>query len=264
MNNSSLAGRSVVIIGASSGIGKGIAERCIRSGAQVILAARRVTSLSDITKTAGGGIAMAVDLRDGESCGSLAQAVADGGSPIDLVVISAGVAPLARLEHTTAEDWQDALSTNLIGIHRVIVVLLPHLAPAALVAVVSSEAVSAPRSHLGAYGASKAALEHTFAQWQEEHPHLRFTTISLGATTPTEFGKNFAPDTILEAFTAWTSTGRTSSVFMNTDDLCDVLTTTFTSLLDAPSIGMPRIEFRPPAPPETDQAVALEHASHQS
>jgi NAD(P)-dependent dehydrogenase (short-subunit alcohol dehydrogenase family) len=264
MTDTSLEGRSVVIIGASSGVGKGIAERCIGAGAQVILAARRIESLLEITDTAGGGHAVATDLRDDDSCRRLAQEIAAVASPIDLVVISAGVAPLRRLEHTTLEDWQDALSTNLIGIHRIIVELLEQLSPSALVAVISSEAASTPRSHLGAYGASKAALEHMLAQWQEEHPSLRFTTVSLGATTPTEFGKNFASETILEAFSAWTSAGRTSSAFMNTGEICEVLTTTLTSLLDAPSIGMPRIEFRSPAPPETDQALALEHASHPS
>lgn len=127
-------------------------------------------------------------------------------------------------------------------------------------AVVSSEVVDAPRSHLGAYGASRAALEHTLEQWRHEHPWLRFTTISLGATVPTEFGRNFAPEDITEAFTAWTASGQNASMFMNTDEVCDVLVTTLASLVVAPSIGMPRIEFRPPAPPETDPAAALANA----
>ncbi len=151
-----------------------------------------------------------------------------------------------------------------MGVHRVIVALLGQLSPTAVVAVVSSEVVHAPRSHLGAYGASKAALEHMLQQWQQEHPSLRFTTISLGATVPTEFGDRFAPDDLVEAFSAWASSGQDAAVFMNTDEVCDLLASTLTGLIEAPSVGMPRIELRSPAPPETNQSTALADAGEQT
>jgi NAD(P)-dependent dehydrogenase (short-subunit alcohol dehydrogenase family) len=261
MSTSSLAGRTVVVVGASSGIGRGVAERAITSGAHVILAARRVDALSEIVDRTGGGHAVPTDLRDVESCTRLATEVSALKDPVDLLLISAGIAPLRPMARTTADDWDTALSTNLVGIHRVIVALLEHLSHSAVVAVVSSEVVDAPRSHLGAYGASKAALEHTLAQWREEYPAIRFATVSLGATVPTEFGRNFPPEDILEAFTAWTSAGRTTSAFMDTEDICDVLLATLTAVVNSPSVGMPRIEFRSPAPPETDQAAALAHAA---
>jgi NAD(P)-dependent dehydrogenase (short-subunit alcohol dehydrogenase family) len=248
------------LIGASSGIGRGIAERSIAAGARVILAARRAETLKEIVAEAGGGHDIVADLRDEISCERLGQEVAKYGAPVDLVFISAGVAPLRRLDRTSAQDWRDALATNLIGIHRVITSLLDHLAPDALVAAVSSEAATNPRSHLGAYGASKAALEHTFAQWQEEHRGLRFTTVSLGATVPTEFGRNFDSEEILDAFNAWTAAGLNASRFMSTPEVCDVLFATLSNLLRAPSVGMPRIELRSPAPPETDKDAALKNA----
>jgi len=264
MISSPLAGRSVVVVGASSGIGRGVAERGIRGGAQVVLAARRVDALSEIVLGAGGGHPVTTDLRDEDSCQRLAQEVAAIARPVDVLFISAGTASLRRMASTTAEDWHHALSTNLVGIHRVIVALLEHLSPTAVVAVVSSEVVGAPRSHLGAYGASKAALEHSIQQWQQEHPWLRFTTISLGATMPTEFGEGFPPDDLREAYAAWTSSGRNASVFMNMDEVCDVLVSTLASLVRSPSIGMPRIEFRSPAPPETGQAGTLGDLGRQS
>jgi NAD(P)-dependent dehydrogenase (short-subunit alcohol dehydrogenase family) len=260
MSTTALGGRSLVVVGASSGIGRGVAERGLRAGAKVVVAARRATALSDLVAELGGGHAVPTDLRDDESCRRLAEEVAAVGAPVDLLLISAGTAPLRRMERTSPQDWEDTLSTNLVGIHRVIVALLGHLSPTAVVAVVSSEVVHAPRSHLGAYGASKAALEHTLQQWQEEHPWLRFTTIALGATIPTEFGDRFAPDDLVEALSAWTSSGQDPAVFMNTDEVCDVLASTLASLIEAPSVGMPRIELRPPAPPETDQRTALADA----
>ena len=255
--------RFVVVIGASSGIGRGVAERAVRAGAEVVVAARRADALTELVKQAGGGRPVATDLRDDTSCRRLAREVASIGTPIDLLLISAGMAPLRKMADTTPDDWDATLATNLVGIHRAIVSLLDLLAPAAIVAVASSEVVSAPRSHLGAYGASKAALEHALNQWREEHPRLRFSTISLGATVPTEFGQHFEPEVIMEAFTAWTAAGRHASTFMNADEVCDVLMATLGSLVNAPSIGMPRIELRPPAPPESDPAAAAALASEQ-
>ncbi len=230
----------------------------------MVLAARRVDALSEIALGAGGGHPVKADLRDEDSCQRLAREVAAIARPVDVLFISAGTASLRRMASTTAEDWHQALSTNLVGIHRVIVALLEHLSPSAVVAVVSSEVVGAPRSHLGAYGASKAALEHSIQQWQQEHPWLRFTTISLGATMPTEFGEGFPPEDLREAYAAWTSSGRNASVFMNMDEVCDVLVSTLASLVRSPSIGMPRIEFRSPAPPETGQADTLGDLGRQS
>ena len=220
-----------------------------------MVAARREAALSELVAEVGGGHAVPTDLRDHDSCRRLADEVGAVAAPVDLLLISAGTAPLRRMALTSPQDWDDTLSTNLVGIHRVIVALLGQLSPTAVVAVVSSEVVHAPRSHLGAYGASKAALEHTLQQWQEEHPWLRFTTISLGATVPTEFGDRFAPDDIVEAFSAWTSSGRNAAVFMNTEEVCDLLVSVLAGLVEAPSVGMPRIELRSPAPAKTDQST---------
>lgn len=123
MSASSLTGRSVVVVGASSGIGRGFAERAIAAGARVVLAARRGEALSEIAAQAGGGHPVATDLREDTSCRQLASEVAALASPVDLLFISAGNAPLRPMARTTAQDWEEALSTNLVGIHRVIVAL---------------------------------------------------------------------------------------------------------------------------------------------
>jgi NAD(P)-dependent dehydrogenase (short-subunit alcohol dehydrogenase family) len=253
-------GRSVLVVGASSGIGRGVSIRAVQQGAQVLLAARRSEELGQAIAEAGGGQSVPTDLRSEESCRNLAGSAAALLPPIDLLLVSAGTAPLSRMRTTTPEDWQLALETNLVGINRVIAALFDQLAPHAVIAVVSSEVVGAPRSHLGAYGASKAALEHSIAQWQEEHPWLRFTTISLGATVPTEFGHAFAADELMEAFGLWTASGRNPAGFMDTGEVCDLLMATLGGLMASPSVGMPRIQLSSPSPAETDNRVAVERA----
>src|ERR1700722_1803710 len=241
-----LAGRRVVVVGGSSGIGRGVEESAIASGAQGVVAARRVARWKEVTVEAGGGHVAELDLRVDDSCRAFVDDVRSAIGAVDLLFVSAGVAPLKSFRQTGKEDWLRALDTNVIGIHRLIVNLLDLFDPHAVVAVVSTEAVGSPRSHLGAYGSSKAALEHSLAQWREELPTIRFTTISLGATVPTEFGRGFDPDEIMDAMNKWTEAGKNQSAFMDTNEVCDVLTDTLGSLVAAPSVGIPLISLRAP------------------
>jgi NAD(P)-dependent dehydrogenase (short-subunit alcohol dehydrogenase family) len=264
--NALLNGRSVVVIGASSGIGRGVAVRSVRAGAEVVLAARRADRLDAVVTEAGGGTPIPTDLCIEGDRLRLAERVGVCLHPVDLVVVSAGTAPLGRMAAVSHQDWLRVLETNLIGIHQTVSSLLEHLSPRAVIAVVSSEVVSSPRSHLGAYGASKAALEHSFQQWQEEHPWLRFTTISLGATVPTEFGHDFSNKEIVEALGIWAESGQSQSAFMDTEQVCDVLVATLASLVANPTIGVPRIELRSPAPvvAHADRAIGTATASRTS
>jgi NAD(P)-dependent dehydrogenase (short-subunit alcohol dehydrogenase family) len=256
-----LEGRSVVVVGASSGIGRGFAIRAVRAGANVILTSRRADRLAEVVAEAGGGRPIPTDVRSSDECERFTDEVTNVLSQIDLLFVSAGTAPLRPMALTSSDDWMLALETNLVGIHRIVAGLLPLLAPGAIVAMVSSEAVTAPRSHLGAYGASKAALEHSVLQWQVEHPWLRFVTVSLGATVPTEFGQGFATEDIVDAIGAWASSGRNQAAFMDTEEVCDILSSTFESLLQSPSVGLPRIELRSPAPLVADGESAIQTAT---
>ena len=202
MSGAELSGRKVVVIGASSGVGRGVATRAVRAGADVVVAARRAERLAEVA----GGHPVVVDLRDDATCRHLATEVSAVLGRIDL------------------------------------------LSPGSVVAVVSSEAAESPRSHLGAYGASKAALEHSVEQWRAEHPWLRLTTVSLGATVPTEFSQGFAADELGEALDAWSAAGLIQAAFMDTEQVCDVLTDMLGSLLATPTVGIPRLTLRSPAP----------------
>jgi NAD(P)-dependent dehydrogenase (short-subunit alcohol dehydrogenase family) len=110
-------------------------------------------------------------------------------APIDAVISTVGTAKLKLLEHTTEADWKVVLDTNVVGVNSAIRVMLPSLATGAIVLALSSEAVTMPRWALGAYGASKAALEVSMAGWRLEFPRVRFGTVGVGSTVPTEFAR---------------------------------------------------------------------------
>jgi NAD(P)-dependent dehydrogenase (short-subunit alcohol dehydrogenase family) len=243
----SLESYTTAIVGASSGIGRGMARRLIDGGAQVFVAARRIELLDALIAEAGAGVAVQCDLRDDGAGERVASTIALSADHLDALFISAGSAPLRKLVDTSEDEWRSALETNVIGINRLMAGVLPLLRPQSVVVVISSETAVLPRSHLGAYGASKAALEHTVSQWREEYPWLRLTVVSLGGTMPTEFGRQFEADLIVEALHAWSASGRNQEAFMDTEEVCDVLLDMTTTLLHSPSVGLHRLELRSPS-----------------
>jgi NAD(P)-dependent dehydrogenase (short-subunit alcohol dehydrogenase family) len=251
---STLAGRRVLVVGASAGIGRAFATLAVSQGAEVAFSARRREKLDEAIEEAGGGHAVAADISDGAACAQLAaDAAAALGGPIDLVLISAGSAPMRMFKDTSPEDWKAVFDLNVVGIHQVIRGALPHLAPGAIVAALSSEGVSQPRTALGAYVVSKVALERSLEAWRTEHPEVRFSCVAVGATVPTEFGSGFDMELLTFALDDWAKRGLAQSDFMLTSDLAAFMAEMFGTGLRFPGINVDHIVLRSPS------AVATEH-----
>lgn len=244
----SLRDRRVVVIGASAGIGRAAAVSLARAGASLVVAARRAAQLEEVVREAGAGSAIPLDLCDPAACAAFGEAAAAAlGGPIEAVLFTAGTAPLEHVERLDAEQWARTLNTNVVALNLLVSSLLPHLSPGALVAALSSEAVHAPRFGLAAYGASKAALEHSLRSWRLEHPEVRFSTITVGATMPTEFGDAFDPEILTAALEAWAVQGLAQAEFMTTDDVGELLAELVATALSHPEISMEQIVLRSPA-----------------
>jgi NAD(P)-dependent dehydrogenase (short-subunit alcohol dehydrogenase family) len=243
---SSLDGRRVLVVGASAGIGRSFAVRAIRTGADVIVAARRVNRLESLVAEAGPCLAVPVDLARPDGFEDLAAAVSDG-DPLDLVVSTAGSAPLRYVADTTPDDWAHVLGTNVGGFNELVRTVLPHLHRSAVVAAVSSETVDQPREGLAAYGASKAALEASIRGWRTEHPERRFTCIRVGATQPTEFGAGFDGELLGPILDQWVLRGLLQERFMATDDVAAVLVDTLAVIVAHPGVAMEDMVLRSPS-----------------
>ena len=251
---STLAGKRVLVVGASAGIGRAFAEHAVGEGAEVAFSARRLDKLEDAVKEAGGGHAVAADITDGAACAKLAaDTVAALGGPIDLVMISAGSAPMRMFKDTSPEDWKAVFDLNVVGIHQVIRGALPHLAPGAIVAALSSEGVNQPRTALGAYVVSKVALERSLEMWRTEHPEVRFSCVAVGATVPTEFGSGFDMELLGFALEDWAKRGLAQADFMLASDLAAFMAAMFAAGLQFPGINVDHIVLRSPS------AVTDEH-----
>ncbi len=263
-SSASLAGRRVLVVGASAGIGRATAIGAVRRGARVALAARRADALTAAVADAGGGHAVVGDVTEASECQRIVEETARALGGIDLLVYSVGSAPLQWMRHTTPEEWAQAVSTNAIAASQLIRAALAHLEPAAIVAALSSETVDQPRTGLGAYGASKAALEAAMRSWRLEQPEVRFTCAAIGPTLPTEFGDGYREDVLVDALLDWSRRGMLQEYSMRTEHVADVLLDTLAVALRHPDVGVESLRLRSPAraaPPTTDVAEAVTWAA---
>jgi NAD(P)-dependent dehydrogenase (short-subunit alcohol dehydrogenase family) len=256
MTTPTLTGRRLLVVGASSGIGRAVAIGAVRAGAEVVMTARRKNLLDDAVTEAGGGTAVAADVAKPDDCTRAAEEAARHLGQIDLVVFAAGMAPLRRLEETTADDWATTMATNVVGLNLITSALLPSLAPGAVVAALSSEAVDHARYGLAAYGASKAALDASLRHWRVEHPELRFTCVAIGPTVGTDFGAGFERALLASAYRAWTMQGLTPKEYMTAEGVAEILLGILATSLAVPGVALEHVALQPPSGPFDDTDLA--------
>lgn len=266
-----MGGTRVLVVGASSGVGKAIAQRFVKAGASVALSARRAENLADAIAEAGGGVAVPGDVRAHEGAAQVVQAAAEALGGIDVLIYATGVSPLQRLRDAKREQWMAVLETNLVGLHEVVQAALPHLSEGAAIGVLSSDSVGTPRPGLVPYAASKAALEELMRGWRTEHPELRFSTIVIGPTFPTEFGTSFDPELMGELWGEWERLGIADASIMDGIELADVIVSTYETLIKYPGIGMEEVILRPTKSPgaafdreELFAETQMGHAANES
>jgi NAD(P)-dependent dehydrogenase (short-subunit alcohol dehydrogenase family) len=247
MGERSLAGKRVAVVGASAGIGRAFALRAGKEGAELLVAARRTDRLEEVIGEAGGGSAVTADVRSEHGCAQIAEAARDRLGGIDLLFVSVGYAPLRMFADTTADSWLEVMQTNVVSVHQVIRSCLPVLAPAAMVSALSSETVGQPRSGLGAYSSSKAALSESLNAWRTEHPEFRFCCVTVGGTVPTEFTSDFDSELLGVVVQDWLARGLLQETFMSPDDVADVLAGAFASALNFPGVGLEQLVLLPPS-----------------
>lgn len=175
-----LAGRRILITGASAGIGRATAELFAREGAALALVDRNPVDLAGPAVTA-----IEADVSDESSIAAAVAIAAKAMGGIDGIVNAAGIFPVAKIEDTSLELWQRTLAVNLTGPFLVIRAALPHLraAPRATIVNISSGSAIVPYPELGAYGASKGGIAVASKVWAAElGPSIRVNVIAPGMT----------------------------------------------------------------------------------
>ena len=215
-----IEGRRVLVVGASSGVGRAIAATAARAGARVVAVGRRSERLDELVGERHGEVVrVRADVRVEDDCRRMVhEAVAVLGG-LDALVYATGMSPLGRLVDTGADEWHAVLETNVVGAALVCRHTIPHLEASGGRAVfLSSVSVDDPRPFLVPYGASKAALDSLIRGWRNEHPDLCFVRVVVGPTA-TEFGTGWDPATLAQLAEVRNERGLVKATLMTPDDV---------------------------------------------
>ena len=160
-------GKVVVVTGASSGIGKACAIEFSRSGASVVLAARREQELDEVRKAiheeGGTAVAVLTDVRKLEDCENLINQAVQTYGKIDILINNAGISMRANFEELDLEVIKELMDTNFYGAVYCTKFALPYLLKEkGTVIGISSITGLAPLPGRTGYSASKHAMDGFF------------------------------------------------------------------------------------------------------
>jgi NAD(P)-dependent dehydrogenase (short-subunit alcohol dehydrogenase family) len=177
----------IVVVGASSGLGRHIGIDLARRGARTALLARSQDRLVAAVREAGPtAIPIVCDVTKESDCGSAIEKAASELGGIDALIYAPGVGTVSRLADVDAQAWRRILDTNVVGAALVTAAALPYLIESKGTAVYLSSVSASqtpPWPGLGAYAVSKAALDKLADAWRVEYPSIGFTRVSVGMST---------------------------------------------------------------------------------
>lgn len=185
-------GRSLLITGASSGIGAQTARRAVEAGDRVALVARTEGALSALATELGGpdhAIAIPADVSEWEEVERMAETAAAELGPIDAVFANAGFGAKRGFLEESPEHWRSMVMTNVLGVAYTIRATLPAMLEADSGHYVITSSVAGRRVLPGSlYSATKwavsaigEALRSELRQMHDNHS-VRVTLIAPGMT----------------------------------------------------------------------------------
>jgi len=170
-----LVGQVALVTGASRGIGAAVAIELARLGARPVLVARTQGGLEetdDAIRTAGGeATLLPLDLTEGDQVEAIGPSLLQRFGRLDILVhAAAALGRLTPVSHIQPNDWADVVGVNLTAGWHLIRTCdkLLRAAEAGRAVVVTDGLARDPRAYWGAYGATKAALEHLALTWAAE------------------------------------------------------------------------------------------------
>ena len=182
-----LEGKTAIVTGGGTGIGKGIARALALEGANVVIASRNIAVLEataeELRGEGGEVVAVAVDVTEEEQVETLFAETERRFGRLDLLVNNSGAFEFAPLDELTLAQWRTLLDVNMTGVFLCTRAALRRMKRQGGGRIVNIGSISAtkPREGQAAYGATKAAvISLTRATALEGRPH----GISAGCINP--------------------------------------------------------------------------------
>lgn len=184
-----IAGKVVVITGASSGLGEAAARELARGGAKLVLGARRLDRLRKLTDelSLGSDAAVETDVTRVADVQRLVDHAVRQHGRVDVLINNAGVMPHSPLDRLKIDDWSWMIDVNMKGVLHGVAAALPHMQRQASGHIINVSSVAGHKVRPGAavYAATKHAVRViSEGLRQEVKPwNIRVTVISPGAVT---------------------------------------------------------------------------------
>ncbi|WP_338538969.1 SDR family oxidoreductase [Janibacter terrae] len=192
-----LTDRTVLVTGASSGVGLAVTRMLVAEGARVVAVARDAARLDEVVAELGAAQVLAVtaDVTDRAAVESAVTAGAEHFGGLDAVVCNAGRSLMARISDTTDEQIREELDLKIFGAWNVIRAARPHLTASPLGAVVNTNAILAkqPEGNLAITSAARAALLNLSRTLAEElaPDGIRVNSVNLGLIDTGQWRRRF-------------------------------------------------------------------------
>ena len=184
-----IAGKVIVITGASSGMGEAAARHLAAKGARVVLGARRADRIealaAEITTAGGHATAVATDVTKREDVQALVDMAVATYGRVDVLINNAGLMPLSSMDRLKVEEWDRMIDVNIKGVLYGIAAALPHMQGQRSGHIINLSSVAGHKIFGGSavYSATKSAVRVISEGLRAEMaPHnIRITIISPGA-----------------------------------------------------------------------------------
>ena len=197
-----LEGRTAVVTGASSGIGRAVAERLGSAGATVYLGGRTVepmeATIARIEASGGHGVPVVFDVRDGARLQAMIRRAAEETGRLDVMVNNAGLGHAGPLLADDPSYWTELLEVNVLALLigcKTAVEAMRSSGNGGHIINISS--IAALRPDAGAYGATKVAVNYLTAALRQEleADDIRVTSLMPGVVA-TNFARNLDPEVV--------------------------------------------------------------------
>ncbi len=175
--------KTVLVTGASSGIGAAIARELGRAGARLALGARRTDRLDALAAEIGGDVLVRrLDVTDRADVAAFADAARARFGRVDVIVNNAGVMPLSPMASLKVEEWERMVDVNIKGVLWGVAAVLPEMTARGSGHIVNIASIGALRvvPTAAVYCATKYAVRALSEGLRQENERIRVTCVHPG------------------------------------------------------------------------------------